>query len=177
MTELLVADRSGLDFQLVVHVSGVRTPIRNFTDEAFLLGSVDRPAQGDLSINGDDLHILSVNGHGFLSDNFFANLRRGGHVSLAVALIKRRQRLLLAVANIYPGIVNVVRRVGGEVRLNLVSAINVPGGAGLTKVRPLVGFEMRRGSQRFLRSVKLEGFPSRIESERGGRNSAQLVAA
>src|ERR1017187_1607181 len=49
LSELLVADRSGLDFQLVVHVSGVRTPICDFTDEAFLLGGVDWPAQGDRS--------------------------------------------------------------------------------------------------------------------------------
>src|ERR1022692_4486443 len=35
---------------------------------------------------------------------------------------------------------------------------------------------MRRGSQHFLRSVKLEGVAFCIESERGGRNSAQLVA-
>src|ERR1017187_3368202 len=84
--------------------------------------------------------------------------------------------MVLAVANIYPGIVRIGRRVGGEVRLNLVSAINVTSVAGLTKVRPLVGFEMRRGSQHFLRSVKLEGVSFRIESERGGRNSAQLVA-
>jgi hypothetical protein len=48
--------------------------------------------------------------------------------------------------------------------------------AGLTKVRPLVGFEMRRGSQRFLRSVKLKGVSFHIESERGGRNGAQFVA-
>src|ERR1035438_1904583 len=82
----------------------------------------------------------------------------------------------MAVANIYPGIVNVVRRVGGEVRLNLVGAINVTGVAGLTKVRPLVGFEMRRGCQHFLRSIKLEGVSFRIESERGRRNGVQLVA-
>src|ERR1035438_5930524 len=141
MTELLVADRSGLDFQLVVHVSGVRTPIRDFTDEAFFLGRVDRPAQGDLSINRDDLHVLSVHGHVLRSENFFANLRRGGHVGLAVALIEGRECLVLTIPNIYPGIVRIGRRVGGEIGLNLVGAINVTGVAGLTKVRPLVGFE------------------------------------
>ena len=37
---------------MVVHILGVRDPIRDFTDETFFLGGVDRPAQGDLAING-----------------------------------------------------------------------------------------------------------------------------
>src|ERR1017187_5310996 len=90
LSELLVAGRGGLYFQLVVHIPGVRAPIRDFTDEAFLLGGVDRAAQGDLSINRDDLHVLSVHGHVLRSENFFANLRRGGHIGLAVALIEGR---------------------------------------------------------------------------------------
>ena len=85
LTELLVADRGGRDFQLVVHVSGVRTPIRNSTDEAFLLSGADRAAQGDLSINRDDLHVLSVHGHGFLSDNVFALSGCCAAVALGIA--------------------------------------------------------------------------------------------
>src|ERR1035441_3528703 len=61
MTELIVAAGGELHFQLVVHILGVRDPIRDFTDETFFLGGVDRPAQSDPAINGDDLHVRPAN--------------------------------------------------------------------------------------------------------------------
>jgi len=38
--------------QLVVHIPGVRDPVRDFTDETFFPGGVNRPAQDDPAING-----------------------------------------------------------------------------------------------------------------------------
>jgi hypothetical protein len=56
----------------------------------FFSAMYDRSAQGDMAINGDDLHVPGVHGHVFGSDDFLANLRRGVDVGLAVALIERR---------------------------------------------------------------------------------------
>jgi len=86
-----------LHFQLVVHVPGVRNPIRNFSDEMFFLGAVDRPAQDDPAINGGDLHVSGIHGHSAVGNDFLANLRRCVRVGLAVALIERGQRATVAV--------------------------------------------------------------------------------
>ena len=76
MTELVIAAGGELHFQLVVHIPGTRDPIRDFTDEAFFLDGIDRPAQGDPAVVGDDLYVLGVHRHVFPSDDFFANLLR-----------------------------------------------------------------------------------------------------
>ena len=89
MTELVVAAGGQLYFQLVVHVTGARNAVRDFPDETFFLGGVNRAAQRDLAIFGDDLHVLGIYGHVFPGDDFFANLRCGIHVGLAVALVER----------------------------------------------------------------------------------------
>ena len=75
-------------------------PIRDFTDETFFCSSVDRSAQSDVSRIGDDLHVLGIHGHVFAGDNFFANLRCGVDVGLAVTLIERRESPIIAIANI-----------------------------------------------------------------------------
>ena len=119
-TELVVAGSGEPHLQLVVHIPGARDTIRDFPDETFFLGSVDRPAQGDFSINRDDLHVLSVHRHVLRSENFFANLRGGGHVGLAVALIERSQGIVIAVANVARRVVRLRRRVAGEIRFPFV---------------------------------------------------------
>jgi hypothetical protein len=88
-TKLVIAGGE-LDFQLVVHIPSARDPIRDFIDDTFLIGAADWPAQCDMAINGDDLHVLGVHGHVFRRDDFFANLRRCVDVGLAGALIERR---------------------------------------------------------------------------------------
>jgi hypothetical protein len=45
LTELVVGAGGELQFQLVVNVLRARDPLRDFTDETFFLGGVDRPAQ------------------------------------------------------------------------------------------------------------------------------------
>jgi hypothetical protein len=96
-SELVAAGGGELHFQLVVHIPGVRDPIRDFTDETFFLGAVDRPAQDDPAINGGDLHVFGIHGHSAVSNDFFADLRRSVRVGRVVALIERGQRAAVAV--------------------------------------------------------------------------------
>src|SRR5262245_13759461 len=55
--ELVVARGVELHFQLVVHILGARDTICDFPDETFFLGGIDRPAQSNLAVFGDDLHV------------------------------------------------------------------------------------------------------------------------
>ena len=61
LTELVVATGGELHFQLVVHIPGARDAIRDFTDGTLFLCGVNRPAQGEPVINGDDLHVRPPN--------------------------------------------------------------------------------------------------------------------
>ena len=143
MTGLVTAGGGELHFQLVVHVPGVRDPIRDFTDETFFLGAVDRPAQDDPAINGGDLHVPGIPGHSAVSNDFLANLRRGVRAGLAVALIGRGQRAAVAITNYLPGIVSFGRRDGVEPGHNIVRVINPGGVIGLAEIGPLTGLEVR----------------------------------
>ena len=63
VTESVAAAGGGLHVQLIVHIPGVRDPIRDFTDETFFFFAVDRPAQSDPAINGDELHVRPAKLH------------------------------------------------------------------------------------------------------------------
>src|ERR1017187_2618931 len=131
------------DFQLIVHIVGLRDTIRDVADLMFFIGGVDRPAQGDMAIHGDDLHVFGVHGHSVGSNDFLANLRRGINVGLAVALVEWRQSPAVTVMHIACGVVRLSSRVGVEVRFNFVGVINATGITGLIKIRPFVGLEVR----------------------------------
>jgi hypothetical protein len=88
LTELVIAGGE-LHFQLVGHIPGVGDPLRDFTNDTFFLRAVDWSSQGDMALNGNDLHIFAVRGHVFGGDDFLANLRRGVQVGVAVALTER----------------------------------------------------------------------------------------
>ena len=133
-TESVAAAYGEHHIQLVVHIPGVRDPIRDFTDETFFPGGVDRPAQDDPAINGGDLHVFGIHGHSAVSDDFPANLRLGVRVGPAVALSARGQRAPIAITNTWPGVVSAGRRVGVEPRLNLVGVINSAGITGLAEI-------------------------------------------
>jgi hypothetical protein len=75
---------------LVVHIPGARDAIRDFTNEAFFFGGVDRSSQGDSTITGDDLHVAGVHGHLFPSTDFLADLGGGVSVRRTIALFERR---------------------------------------------------------------------------------------
>ena len=143
VTESVAAAGGDLHVQLVVNIPDLRDPVGDFTDETFFFFAVDRPAQGDPAINGDDLHVLGIHGHSLGSDDFFANLRRGIQVSLAVALIERGQRAVITITNILSGVISGRRRFGVEVRLNPVGVIHSAGITGLGEIRPLIGLEVR----------------------------------
>ncbi len=83
---------AGRDCQVVVDIAGVRDLVRDFTTIlCFSSVAVDHSAQGDLAIPGDDFYILGIHGHSVITDDVFANLRRGIEVGLVVALVKRRR--------------------------------------------------------------------------------------
>src|SRR5664279_2162329 len=124
LPELVIAAGGDLNFQLVVHIGGLGDPIRDVTDLTLFFGTVDRSAQGDLAVHGDDLDVFSVRGHAIGSDDFFANLRRGVNVRLAVALIHWRQRAVITITDVARRVVWFNGRIGIKVRLNFVGVIN-----------------------------------------------------
>src|ERR1017187_8493583 len=63
LTKLVVAAGREFHFQLVVHILGMRDPIRDFTDETLFLCGDRRPAQSDPAINGDELHVRPAKLH------------------------------------------------------------------------------------------------------------------
>jgi len=64
---------------------------------------------------------LAAHGHVSGAHNFFADLRRGRDVGLAVALMERRQRFVLSVATFWRELSAFSREVG----LDLVGLINL----------------------------------------------------
>ena len=97
---LVAATHGDHHVQLVVHIPGVRDPVRDFTDETFFPGGVNRPAQDDPAINGGDLHVFGIHGHSAVGEDFPANLRLGVRIGPAVALSERGQRAIIAITNI-----------------------------------------------------------------------------
>jgi hypothetical protein len=89
LTKLVVIVGGELDFQLVVHIPGASDPIaispmRRFSSAV---------STGPRRVTRPSMVMIFTfwrHGHVFRGDDFFANLRRGVHVGLAVALIKRR---------------------------------------------------------------------------------------
>jgi galactitol-specific phosphotransferase system IIC component len=79
----------------------------------------------------------------FPSDDFFANLRGGIPVGLAVALVERGQVLSLRSRTLRAALSGSVVALLVKVRFNLVGAINSAGITWLSEVGPLIGLEMR----------------------------------
>ena len=142
-TELVASRSCGGDFQLIVHILKLRDSIRDVTDETFFIYGVDRPAQGDMAIYGDDFYVLGIHRESLITIDFLANLRRGINIGLALSLAEWRQGAAITISHIAGGIIRLCSRVGAEIRFHFVGVINVAGITGLVEVGPFVGLEMR----------------------------------
>ena len=133
LTESVAAGGGELDFQLVVHIPGVRNPVGDFADETFFPGTVHRPAQDDPAIDGGDLHVSGICGQFVVRDDFPANLPLGVRINLAIARVQCDQRAVIAIPTTGTGVVSLGRCGGAEPGLNVIGAINPAGITGLAE--------------------------------------------
>src|SRR5262249_58633664 len=100
-TALAIAPSSGsigcLDLELIVDPFHARGHLSGGDDGGLLLGGVDRSAQRHHTVRGDDLHVVRVRGECIVVDDGFPYALRDRPVALVLALIRRRDRLAVAV--------------------------------------------------------------------------------
>ena len=163
---------SEFDFELIVHPPGGSNTVRDGANKSFFIVAVDRPAQGDQAVDGDDLHVLAVHGHALGGDDLPANPGGGVQIGLAVALIEWRQRPVVTVARPGSSVVRLGDCAGGVVGPNAADLVNPCSVAGLREVEALAGPETRAVAQRFLRDVQLKGVAVAIVTECAGWDGA-----